>query len=325
MKSINISKLKQQWERFRKSANVRNFGVFLIFVAIAALFWFIMALNDNVQDSLDLKFNISEVPDSVTFITDPPQTIHVSIRDKGTSLVRNGALHNPSLSVNFNDYAQNGEFKLSKNDLMSVIKATFGNSATVLSVSIDSIHCQYTTLKGRRVPVDVSGDFEASPGNVIKRDLRVSPGSVLVYSKDATQLDTLTRVFTQRIVRRGLSNNTTIDAPLRSINGAKIVPATVSLNIQVEPLVSQESVVAINADNVPEGTGIVLFPSRIAVSYYTPMSRYGDSSPGIKVAVDYSDIGKFASRKLPVRITFIPDNVTNVRVLTDSVEYSVVK
>lgn len=325
MKSTNITKLKNEWDKFRKSARVRNFGVFLIFVLFSAACWLIMALNDNVQDSLDLKFNISDVPDTVTFITDPPEFIHVSIRDKGTSLLRNGALHNPTLSVNFNDYAKNGEFRFSKNDLMSVIKATFGNSASVLSVSTDSIHCQYTTLKGRRVPVDVSGDFEASPGNVIKRDLRVSPGSVLVYSADQSLLDTVTRVFTQRIVRRGLSDNTTIDVPLRSIKGAKIVPSTVSVNVQVEPLVSQEAVVAINADNVPEGNSVVLFPSRIAVSYYTPMSRYGDSSSGIKVAVDYADIGKFASHKLPVRITYIPDNVTNVRVLTDSVEYSIVK
>ena len=66
-----IGDIRNEWKRIRTSSRFHNFMMFLIFVAIAAVFWFILALNDSVTETFQVRLNIQNVPDSVTFITDP--------------------------------------------------------------------------------------------------------------------------------------------------------------------------------------------------------------------------------------------------------------
>ncbi len=54
-----------------KIRGFHNALVFLIFVVIATVFWIVITLNDSVTDTFRVKFRVDNVPDSVTFITDP--------------------------------------------------------------------------------------------------------------------------------------------------------------------------------------------------------------------------------------------------------------
>ncbi len=38
---------------------------------------FVFALNDNVQQSFDVNLRLKDVPDSITFISDIPDKLHV--------------------------------------------------------------------------------------------------------------------------------------------------------------------------------------------------------------------------------------------------------
>ncbi|MDE6018154.1 MAG: hypothetical protein K2G85_05005, partial [Muribaculaceae bacterium] len=76
------------WRNLRESSRFRSFLTFLVFVAVAAMFWMILTLNDSVQDGCLVNVRITNKPDSVTFISDVPKTIHVEVRDKGSGLMR---------------------------------------------------------------------------------------------------------------------------------------------------------------------------------------------------------------------------------------------
>ena len=85
---IPINKIRSYRREFMASSAFRKMLTFLVFVVIAALFWFIMALNDSAQDDFEVRVAITNVPDSVTFINLPPQKIHVMVRDQGVNLWR---------------------------------------------------------------------------------------------------------------------------------------------------------------------------------------------------------------------------------------------
>ncbi len=319
-----LEKIKEKWRGMRASTGFHNFVLFLAFVAVAAFFWLVMSLNDNVTQTFDVDLKVENVPDSVTFINDPPATFHVTLRDKGTNILRSGILSHPHIGLNFRDYAENGIFRVTKTDINAAVKSTFGNSAQITAVSLDSLRLYYTSEKGRRVPVVVVADVSAASGMVISDAPKPLLHYALIYSY-SEDIDTITRVYTQPIVRRNLSETTEVEIPMRPIPAVKIVPSKVKVKIPVEPLVKKESMATVSALNVPEGESLLLFPNRVQVVYYVPMSLFNSDLVPVEVSVDYRDIYKYSGDRLPVSIHSFADYVESPQMFTDSVEYTLVR
>ncbi|MDE6842931.1 MAG: hypothetical protein K2J24_05340 [Muribaculaceae bacterium] len=320
-----IDRIRHRWESMKASGSLHNLAVFVVFVAVATMFWLILALNDDSQDSFDTRLVISNIPDSVTFITDPPTQLHVSVRDRGTNLLRTGVMRHPVVNFNFRDYASGGVMRISHSDIVAALKATFGTTAQIASVSVDSLRLAYTTGKGKRVPVVVSADIVPAPGNVLAGPPSSEQKSVHVYAADRSVLDTLTRVFTDRIVRRGIEDPTDVTVPLHQVQGVRMVPDKVKVHIAVEPLIAKESLVSVTAQHVPAEESLLLFPSKVTVRYFVPMSKFSDYEPEFEIVVDYNDITRIHSNRLPVKLQRSPKGAVNAELRQDSVEYTIVR
>lgn len=315
----------EKWEKIRKSNAFRNFSLILLFTAIAALFWFVLALNDNVQRNLDVRLNILNKPDSITFISDVPSSIHVVVRDKGTSLLRSGVMRSPAIDINFNEYATSGVLRVSKAEIYDALRSRFGSNAQISSVSIDSLRLIYTEYPGRSVPVEVMHDVSASIGNVIGQTIIPSQKIVKVYSTDMNILDTISKVHTEKIQRYNLSETTKVRVRILPIRNARIEPATITATIPVEPLVSKQSLADVKVENVPANESLLIFPSKIQVEYYVPMSAFNKQESQINLFVDYNDIHRTIGSKIPVKIASVPAYFVNFTLASDSVEYTIVK
>lgn len=308
----------------RSTSSFRDFVLFLIFVAVSASFWVILALNDSAQDSFSVKISIVNCPDSVTFISDVPEKFYVTVRDKGTTLWRNH-YRRPTISVNFEEYASKGVLRYSKNDIVTSLKHVFGSSSQILSVSIDSIHLDYTLSRGKRVPVVIRESLMAASGSVIEGALRARPSNVLVYG-DQSVIDTIHKVVTELITLKELTETTEVDVNIQKIKSARIMPSVISVTIPVEPLVRKEALITITPQNVPRGESMLIFPSKVPVEYYVAMSRLGDDDdPNIELLVDYNSIHKSKSDKVLVTVSRYPERLQNLSLKTDSVEFTIVK
>lgn len=307
-----------------ESQRSRNVLLYLGFVAVATIFWFFMALNDNIQSSFDVAIKLYNVPDSVTFITDAPASIHVNVRDKGTSLMRNGMLRHPKLHVDFREFASDGVLRFSPSDLYAAMRATFGPSAQISSMSIDSLRLLYTTNPGRRVPLTVVADVTAATGYVIAGRPRCSNASVLLYYNDP-DADTITRVYTEKIRKRDLKASETVSVRIRPIAGVKVEPATVKVTIPVETLVKKRSTIPVKVINVPANQSLLIFPANVEVTYFVPLSRFNDPTPDITIVADYTNLPTTPGRSMPISVTAYPPVCTNVTLLTDSVEYTIIR
>ena len=249
-----IEDIRSDWRRIKTSSQFHNALMFLIFVAIAAVFWFIIALNDNITETFRVRLNIQNVPDSVTFITDPPVDIHVTVRDKGTNILRSGVIKNPTVDINFRDYAREGIFRLSSTDLNSELKSDLGGAATITSVSIDSLRLYYTLSPGKRVPVIVQAEVSAESGYII-------PGAPAPLTRQV-------RVYSYKDEVDGLSQTSVFDVRLVPIPQVKIVPSQIQVRVPVEPLVHKEAYVNVEVENLPQGQSLLLFPNKVPVSFY---------------------------------------------------------
>lgn len=323
--SDKFNKWSNDWKKLRNTRNFRNILLFLVFVVIAALFWLIMALNDSVQDSMDVRLKIHNIPQGITFIQEPPKKIHVTVRDKGTSMLRNSVLHRPTLNINFDEYASNGVFRFSASDLYSALRSTFGSSAQITAVSIDSLRLNYTNGPGRRVPLIVVSDVTPATGYVIAGKLKCSRSSVVLYS-DSEEADTITRVYTERIVKRNLSATEKVNVKVLSPGkGVRLEPAVVTVTIPIETLVKKKSTVPVKVINVPGNESLMIFPANVEVTYFVPMSRFNSDNGEIVVLADYNDMVKHRGNRMPIRVGHHGAEVRNVTLLTDSVEYTIVR
>ncbi|MDE5887899.1 MAG: hypothetical protein K2H46_09985 [Muribaculaceae bacterium] len=318
-------RIKERWRKMRESSSFHNVMVFMVFVVISASFWFILALNDSVQDSFNVKVQITNVPDSITFISDIPEKIHVSVRDKGTNLWRNGYMRQPVVHINFREYGENGHLLFSKNDLSSALKNVFGANAQIASVSIDSISLVYTDHKGRRVPVQVQSKVTAALGFTRVGEIKISPSNVLVYG-DKGIIDTIHKVETDMIRLDNLSETTTREVNIKRLKGIRIIPSKVKVEIPIEPLVKKVALITLTPVNVPEGESLLLFPSKVPVEYYVAMSRLDDDDdPDIHLDVDFNGIAESHNGKLKIEVKKYPDRFLNLSLQSDSVEYTIVR
>lgn len=299
--------------------------LFLVFVCVSALFWFILALNDSAQDHFSVNVKIVNKPDSVTFISEVPEKIHVSVSDKGSHLWRNGYLKHPALNIDFKEYSSDGILRYSYNDLIGSLKETFGGAATITSVSLDSLQLIYTTNPGKKVPILVDCNVIPASGSTLEGSVKASPASVYVYGSNE-YLDTIHYVRTDPVTLRDISETTEMEVKLQKIRGARAIPAKVVLTVPIEPLVRKQALVTVEAVNVPKGEELLLFPSKVPVEYYVAMSRLNDDEDhNIHLLVDYDDIPYSKDGKLKVETSKFPDRLKNLSVKTDSVEYAVIR
>ncbi len=227
------------------------------------------------------------------------------------------------MHINFKDYAKEGQLRYSKSELNAGLKQIFGGSASMISTSIDSLNLNYTTLPGKRIPVDVSSDITTAAGKVIYGKPIAIPQNVLVFST-RNVLDTITRIFTEKITQKNLEETTEISVKLRNIPGVRLEPAIVKVKINVETLVQKKATVNVKIHNIPPGLDILLFPSNVVVEYFVPMSNFNRSDYLPEVNVDYRDL-QAGSNRLPLHIGSKSSEMFNIKLLTDSVEYTLVK
>ncbi len=322
MKKANPDILKK-WRKIRRSDGYHNIVLFVVFVVLSALFWFILAMNDKVSRSFDIALNIVNKPDSVTFITDPPATFHVTLQDKGTVLFRSGVMRHPQIDLNFVDFASGGRFRLSAQDISAALKDKFGNSVTVASTSLDSLNVKYTTEPGKVVPLKIRTDLRPAFGFVIGKKLFVSNRMVRIFSTDVS-LDTINFVESDIVIKRDLSETSIVNVKINPIAGVKIVPSQVRLKIPVEPLVRKQSIVEVTVDNVPPTKNLLLFPSQVEVEYFLPMNMFDSPVEGIEAHADYMEVADGVKQRIHVRVTEMPPYCVNPTIANDSLEYTIV-
>ena len=313
------------WRNLRKSSRFRSILTFAVFVAISAMFWLILTLNDSVQDGCMVNVRISNKPDSVTFISEVPKTIHVEVRDKGSSIMRSMWMKTPTVNLNFRELADKGQLICSRSDMMAALKETFGNTATIVSSSLDSLRLLYTDRPGKSLPVVVAVKANAHAGFFVSGHPSSEPSRVTAFGPREI-IDTLTRVFTKSYVESDLSESRSFNADLRSIQGVRLIPGSVHVKVNVEPLVAKEDIVTVVAENVPNDENLLLFPSNVRVSYYVPMSEFDDDRKAVRVVVDYNDVAAHMGERIPLRLEPIKGvNAVNPRLHSDSVEYTLVR
>lgn len=303
------------------SARGREVGLFLLFLAVSYIFWLLLTLNHEVQEDIEVPISIVNVPDSATFISDVPTAVKVSVRDKGSMLIRYKMGGGKTMKLEWADYAStDSKFMMGKVDLGARLRDYFSPSSQIVTIVPDSIRINYTTEPGRKVPVVVRADVHAALGSVVNGPLTIDTDSVMLFALNDLPLN-LNSVETIPIVRSNLNDTSKITVRIDPIPGVRIIPDQVTITVPVEPLIARRQMASVVVKDIPEGKGLLTFPSKVEVSYLVPMSAYNSEPFDIKAYVSFDEAVRATASKIPVRLSLIPELYRNVSVSPDSVEY----
>lgn len=320
-KIVDTSGKLIELKEFLSSSKGRDILLYLVFVIISFAFWAILSLNNLIQDNYKVMFRITGIPQGVTMINDYPREFNVTVKNNGYVLLKYMIGDNPEITVDFKEYANgNGQILISRQELEDMLVAEFGSGTSIVSFSPESLSIKYTSLPGKKVPVEIYGDYVANFQYVVNGEIVAVPDSVTIYS-DAGNLSAINKVRTEKIISRNLTDSLYVKIAIQNIKDVRAVPDSVDVMIPVEPLVTKRSSIPVIVKNLPENVSVVVFPSYVQVSYLLPMSLYNDRlDDKFEASVDYGDI-QGNKAKLPVRIEIAPEIYQNIQLETDSVEY----
>lgn len=294
--------------------------LFVVFVMVSYGVWIVLKLNDTTHHDFNVELKISDIPSNMHFISDVPEKLQASVLDKGLNLAKTAWGSTPQLKLKYSDFHYdevNDKLTLSRKSLNSHMRSIFGANSQITSTNPDSLSFIVTKRAPNRAKVVPDVNITPIRQCVISGPIIVEPDCVLIYSPSHSNIPPNT-ILTERLVRSDIRDTLTMELNILNSSYTKAEPAKVTVTIPIEPLMSKTREVAIELINEPQNGNIVLFPTKVPVSYLLPMSLFNAERGTITVVADYS---KRSANRIPVRITSHPKDYQTVEVTTDSVDY----
>lgn len=311
-------KLNEKVTAALHSSRGQNVLLYLLFVAVAFVFWVFLSLDTEVQRDFEVPVELQDVPDSVTVIGHVPEALGVSVKGKDSQLLRFLWGKMSPVRLKWQDNVEGDALVLNRQKLDSKMREYFGNGVQIVSCRPDSLRLPFTAQPGVRVKLMVQADIRPNLQYILSGPITADVDSVTLYSV-ADIPHSLRLVSTEPLVKSNLKDTMRYEVKVKPIAGVRIIPDVVTVTVPVEPLIARKRSVPIVVDNLPEGTNLLTFPSKAEISYLVPMSAYNDDYP-VKAYVDFRS-ARPSRKKLPVSLSTIPSVYHNVSFSPDSVNY----
>ena len=137
--------LAKVWVRIRNiffGKKSHEFFVFLFFLFVSAGFWLLQTLNESFETEISVPLTLKNVPEKVHITTELPSEVHITIRDRGTTLLRffRYTVQN-AIEVDFEKYdagLTNARVQVPLTDLQRLIQSQLGVTSRIISVRPDT-------------------------------------------------------------------------------------------------------------------------------------------------------------------------------------------
>ena len=297
----------------------KEFLIFLFFLALSGAFWLLMTLNETMERDFKIPMRLSGVPRNAVITGELPDTVRVTVRDKGFTLV---TYDFRPLVFRFSNYADEDEGKgmIPLTDVQKQVLSQMYGSSKLLQVKPGAFDFYFTYGTSKKVPVVFRGKITTNKSYYLAHT-EFYPSMVTVYA-NKQQLDKLQTVEIEPFNYRNLQDTIRQAVKIRKIRGVKIVPSTVRLSVYPDVLTEEAIEVPITAINMPPGMVLRTFPSKVTVRFTIGASLFRTIKPSLfKVVVDYEELAANPSDKCTLQLRSVPRSVSKASLEIDRVDY----
>ncbi|MCR4602186.1 MAG: YbbR-like domain-containing protein [Prevotella sp.] len=301
----------------------REFLIFLVFLVVAGIFWLLTTLNEDFEQEMKIPVRFVNVPKDVVITSGEEDTLRVTIRDKGISLITYLYRRNKKpITIDFHRYADdNGKGMIPGSDILRLVNAQLPASAKAISVKPETEVFFYNNGEKKKIPVSYQGKVVPDRPYFIS-NIEYLPDSITIYANE-DKMDSITKVYTEALMLTDFRDSVEVKARLQKIEGVKMVPDAVTIRFLTDMLTEVTiDDVPVKGINMPEGKKLRTFPAKISVSFVTGMKNYQHMSPNdFLIVADYNELNADTSAQCNVYLRLQPTNIQRVRLATDKVDY----
>ena len=297
----------------------KEFLIFLFFLALSGAFWLLMTLNETMEREFKIPMRLTGVPRNAVITGELPDTVRVTVRDKGFTLV---TYDFRPLVFRFSNYADEDEGKgtIPLADVQKQVLSQMYGSSKLLQVKPGQFDFFFTYGTSKKVPVMFRGKITTNKSYYLAHT-EFYPSMVTVYA-NKQQLDKLQSVEIEPFNYRNLQDTIRQAVKIKKIRGVKIVPPTVRLSVYPDVLTEETIEVPITAINMPPGMVLRTFPSKVTVRFTIGASLFRTIKPNLfKVVVDYEELAANPSDKCTLQLRSVPRSVSKASLEIDRVDY----
>lgn len=308
---------------FLFSSQNKEFLIFLFFLLLSGAFWLMMALNETYEEELKVPVRLVGMPRNAVMTDEPADTVKVTVRDKGFTLVtyKYGHWFRP-LTFKFATYANEdqGHGAIPAADIIKQVQSQLYGSSKLLSVKPEKLDFYFTYGASKKVPIRFRGKISTSKSYYLAHT-EFSPMMVTAYANKKV-LDELKYVEIEPFNYRNLQDTIHQNVRLQKIRGVKLVPSTVRLSVYPDVLTEESIEVPVSAVNMPAGMVLRTFPSRVTVRFTIGASQFRMIRPEqFNVVVDYQALAENPSDKCTLQLRSVPSSVSKAKLELDKVDY----
>lgn len=304
-------------------AQSKELLTFLFFLCLSFLFWILQSMNEEGEANFVIPIEYKNIPEGVVLTQTPPDELRLKLRDKGIILLNYsfGNRFTP-LVIDFKQYENNkGIIYLQSDQLGALIKKQLNPGSTILAIRPDTVAIFYARQGSKKVPVQLDANLNTGPQAIIAHPIQLIPDSVQIYAPEPI-LDTLKVVHTQSLKLTNLTDTVQSVVSLLQPYGTKVVPSQVKVLIPVEEYTEKILNLPLNVLGLPDSLALRTFPSLIRLSCFVTLNNFKDLSPDLfEVGVHYNEISTAQGNKIAVELIRKPENISNIRIFPDSVEF----
>ena len=301
----------------------KEFLIFLFFLLLSGAFWLMMALNETYEEELKVPVRLVGMPRNAVMTDEPADTVKVTVRDKGFTLVtyKYGHWFRP-LTFKFATYANEdqGHGAIPAADIIKQVQSLLYGSSKLLSVKPEKLDFYFTYGASKKIPIRFRGKISTSKSYYLAHT-EFSPMMVTAYANKKV-LDELKYVEIEPFNYRNLQDTIHQNVRLQKIRGVKLVPSTVRLSVYPDVLTEESIEVPVSAVNMPAGMVLRTFPSRVTVRFTIGASQFRMIRPEqFNVVVDYQTLAENPSDKCTLQLRSVPSSVSKAKLELDKVDY----
>lgn len=294
----------------------RESVVFMFLLIMSAAFWVSMALSESYERDIRIPVVLKNVPENVILLDNETDTVTVSIRANGSAFLYKTFEEKDTIALDFAQYKQDDRVVVSNNELQKLLRQKFDDYVQVLSIKHDGILFRFNYGEHKRVPVR----FEGRIGSKADKEITLYPDSVTIYA----QSDLLKKLKEVRTVRDSIDsrNDSVKYFSIAKINGAKCKPDKVKVGVKTLIFVENTIEVPVECINEPVNKKLVLFPSRVSVTYVVDIRKHNLIEKDLfRVEADYSEVADMTAQTCSIKLVNKPSFVKQAKLSINESKY----
>lgn len=307
---------RQQW---------KEIFIFISFLLMAFIFWLTQSLQQDFEQQIALPVRYKNIPDEWTLSENNPKTVHVLLKDKGSTLLYyywNKRVYSVDISVADLQQTSDSLLQVPNRLIESGLAKQLITSTAIISIEPNELQLHYDMLGNRLAPVLAHVTIATKPGFQLSDSITVSPSLVRLFGSGKI-LDTLNHVKTKPVILEGLSKTKELTAHLDLPPGVKADTETVKLTIPVEEFTEKVLSLRVQCHEIPDDYVLRMFPSSVEVTCNLPLSHFRElTEEMLEIRIPFSEFEENqATGKIPVRLTGKPSWVTNTVITPGELEF----